>query len=106
MFNQNHDADYAACKAEYERLCAINDAHGKTWRDIPGVGSGPMGLTPEHIRTSAAYQSARANFEASKLECGKFATPYLKRFKREIAADRAARYAAKSAAFAASNKES
>lgn len=30
---------------------------------IPGVGSGPMGLTPEHIRLSPEYRAAKTAYD-------------------------------------------
>jgi len=60
----------------------------EAFRKIPGVGSGPMGLTPDHIRLSPEYRNAKAAFEAAFAALRNFNGKYIKIFKAEIAAER------------------
>ncbi len=38
---------------------------GKAMKAIPGIGSGPMGLTPDHVKFSPAYRAAKAASDAA-----------------------------------------
>lgn len=46
----------------------INEEVGSasaTLRSIPGIGSGPMGLTPDHVKATAEWKAARFGFNAA-----------------------------------------
>lgn len=63
-----------------------------------GTGSGPMGLTPDHIKFSPEYRKARSTSETLKEIERKFNSTAAKRFKKEIRAHIDAKRAAKNAA--------
>jgi hypothetical protein len=60
-------------------------------KSIPGVGIGPMGLTPDHVKASPDYQETRRRFEWDFDSLRKFNAWYVKTFKRELARERAAK---------------
>lgn len=95
-------ASYAEARAEYDALNAKADAAGAVLRAIPGVGSGPMGLTPDEVRTSQAYREAKTAAERASHAVRAFAGPFVKRFKAKyraaIEAERVARRDARAAA--------
>ena len=43
-------------------LEAEHKAAGEALRAIPGIGSGRMGLTPDHVKQSPEYKAARAAY--------------------------------------------
>ena len=60
---------------------------------IPGVGSGPMGLTPDSVKASPEYKAAKARFDWDFDSFRKFNAYYTKAFKKELQAERAKKYA-------------
>lgn len=73
------DADYsAACKA---------------LGTIPGVGSGPMGLTPDDVLATPEYKAARTAMNKAFAQLRAFNAVYVKQFKKELAAERKIRRA-------------
>ena len=75
---------------------AENEA-GKRLSIISGPERGLMGMTPEHIRVTPEWQAAHAAFWAARDELRKANLFMLRNFKREVAADRKARYEARRA---------
>lgn len=78
---------------------AINKAHAALLNDdytaairnlkaIPGVGSGPMGLTPDDVRARPDYRFAKQVMDKAFAELRAFNAVYVKRFKKELAAER------------------
>lgn len=63
-----------------------------------GTGSGPMGLTPDHIKFGAEYRNARNTSETLREIGRRFNGAASKRFKKEIRAHIDAKRAAKLAA--------
>jgi hypothetical protein len=63
-----------------------------------GCGTGPMGLTPDHIKFAAPYRAANARSQNIMAIMRKFNQVYSKRFKKEIRAHIDAKRAAKIAA--------
>jgi hypothetical protein len=57
-------------------------------KEIPGIGSGIMGLTPDHVRKTREYQDASAEYEAAHATLRKFNAAFLKAFKKEYRQDR------------------
>lgn len=50
----------AIAAAEIDQRAASADLQA-----IPGIGSGPMGLTPDAVKASPAYRAARARYDAA-----------------------------------------
>ncbi len=48
----------AAANAQYRHT-------GKALRSIPGVGSGPLGTTPEAFKMSPEYKKAKAEYDSA-----------------------------------------
>lgn len=69
-------------------------AASQALRAIDGVGSGAMGLTPDAVKASAAYQDAKRRFDWDFDNLRKFNAWYVKAFKRELAAQRRAKFEA------------
>lgn len=53
---------------------------------IEGVGAGPMGLTPDHVKASPQYKEAKARFDWDFSNFRNFNAYYVKTFKKELAA--------------------
>jgi hypothetical protein len=64
---------------------------------IPGIGSGPMGLTPDAVKFSPAYRLARARYDKAAAELRAFAGMMSRNFPRELKAERDARRAEREA---------
>ena len=69
-------------------------AASQALRAVDGVGSGAMGLTPDAVKASAAYQEAKRRFDWDFDNLQKFNAWYVKAFKRELTAQRRAKYGA------------
>lgn len=93
-------ATYDEAKAECACLTACERAAAAALRAIPGVGSGPNGLTPDGVKFSPRYMSARRDYEAARAALARFNGWYTARFKAELRRDRAERDAARLAALA------
>lgn len=74
-----------------DQLDAAHDAI--VWPE--GCGTGPMGLTPDHIKFSPEFRKARAASQNILAIMRKFNQVFSKRFKKEIIAHRDAKRAAK-----------
>jgi hypothetical protein len=85
---------FPAAKAHYDALSEAAEVASKRLRAIPGIGSGPMGLTPDAIKFSPEYREASAAYQRAAGILKDYAKGYCRTFKREIAADRDARRAA------------
>lgn len=84
MTHPNYHAALAArTKLEHERACAT-----AALKAIPGVGSGPMGLTPDHVKANPQYQRARRILDAALAAERRFNVWFVKTFKADIEADR------------------
>lgn len=72
-------------------IAAKAEAANAVLMAIPGIGGGAMGLTPDRVKSTKAYQEAhRAMRQAFAAERHHNAF-MVKTFKREMAAERAAR---------------
>lgn len=58
---------------------------------VPGIGSGAMGLTPDAVKASPDYQSARAAYQASHDRLARHNAAFVRTFKRELHKARAYR---------------
>lgn len=89
---------YAIAKIAAAAIDAELSAAGAALKAIPGVGSGPMGLTPDAVKFSPEYRTAKSALDAAKARSRAFYAAFSKRYAKEIRADRDAARAAKLAA--------
>lgn len=81
--------------AQYLEIKDQLDAAHKAIVWPEGVGTGPMGLTPDHIKFGPEYRAARNRSESIMAIERKFNQVASKRFKKEIRAHIDAKRAAK-----------
>lgn len=79
---------YEEAKAARDAIEARLKAASDTLKAIPGIGSGPMGLTPDHIKSSPEYREANRAYLAIHHELRRFNSAFTKQYRREIAAER------------------
>ena len=73
----------ARLSAEADRLCAAVRALG--------AGTGPMGLTPEHIKFSPEFRAAKGAYDAAFKRLREFTGAMHRLYKRELREERKAR---------------
>lgn len=78
--------DYAEAKRVRDQLEAEVDASGSALTAISGGGL--MNLTPDHVRKTPEWQAAKRRADVAFKALQTFNTVYVRRFKRELAADR------------------
>lgn len=83
--------------AKYLELSAVADAASKALGAIPGVSSGPMGLTPDSVKQTTEFKIANRNYQIATEAMRKFNKEgwFTKTFKKEYRAYWDARKAAK-----------
>jgi hypothetical protein len=74
---------FADARAEQVRLEAAVAAAAAALRAVPGVGSGPLRLTPDPVRQTPAYQAARATYDAAFAALRRFNRGYVRTFAAE-----------------------
>ena len=78
-------------------LYAEHAAASLALRAIPGSGSGPMGLTPDHVRARPDWQAANERYNVAHAAVRSFTPSFMrahgKRYAVEMSAARAARQA-------------
>lgn len=60
----------------------------KHLNSIPGVGTGHMGLTPDHVKASTGYKLAKQIERSCFANLRAFNAKFVKQFKKEIRAER------------------
>lgn len=85
---------FAIAKVTAQLLDADFNAACKVLKAITSVGSGPFGLTPDSVKLMPQYRIAKAHVDKTFAELRAFNQTYVKRFKKELAAERKARRAA------------
>lgn len=68
------------------RLEGELSAASAAWNAIPGTGSSEMGLTPDAVKFSAPYRTARARYEGARKRLADCNTAMRKGFSRELRA--------------------
>jgi hypothetical protein len=79
---------FEIAKAAAERLYEEYKAACKELKAIPGVSSGPMGLTPDAVKATPEYQAAKARMDATFQGLRTYNAWYTKTFKKELKKDR------------------
>jgi len=82
---------YATFKATQTALEFHVKAAGDAIRAIPGVGTGPNGLTPDDVKFSPPYQAARAAYDRAFSALQRHNMAYCQAFKKERIAERDAK---------------
>ena len=65
-------------------LVARHREAGKRLNSIEGIGSGPMGLTPDTVKASAPYREARQDYDACHEALRRFNKWFLPKYKTEL----------------------
>lgn len=84
-------ANYAQFKARAGALDAEMIRASAALKAVPGVGSGAMGLTPDAVRQTPEYRSAKSASDNAFQAIRAYNGTHAGRFKKEIKADIAAR---------------
>jgi hypothetical protein len=80
--------DAKAKQAELEAAC-VRASH--VINNIPGVGTGRMGLSPDSVKLSPEYRGARADYAVAVFRLGQFNRWFTKAYSGEIAEERKAK---------------
>jgi hypothetical protein len=75
-------------KAERLALEAAAKSAGGQLKAIQGVGSGPMGLTPDAVKFSPEYRRAYAHYHRAANALRRFNAIFVKRFAIELRQER------------------
>lgn len=86
--------NYQEAKAYKANLEAINDAASEALQAFDKLGKSSMGMTPEHVKAMPEYQAAKKAYDISFNNLRNFNGQFMKVFKKEVQADRKAKYAA------------
>jgi hypothetical protein len=84
-------ASFEAAKAHASELDAACKAASDRVKAIPGVGSGPMGLTPDAVRYDPDYRDAKRDYDGAFARVREFYSWYTKAFTAELRAEREAK---------------
>lgn len=87
--------NYEEAKAYKATLEAINNAASDALKAFDSYGKSSMGMTPDHVKAMPEYQEAKKAFDVSFQRLRNFNGQFTKVFKKEIAAERKAKLAAK-----------
>ena len=85
--------DYQTAKAYQQQLEQVEKAASDKLNAINGIGTGPLGLTPDSVKSTPEYQQASKEYSAAFQALRNFNGWFTKQFKKEYAADRKARRA-------------
>ncbi len=75
---------FEKCTETKARFEASMHEAAKALKSIEGVGTGPMGLTPDHVKASMRYKMAKAKFDWEFANVRAFNSWYVKEFKKEL----------------------
>lgn len=81
-------AAQAAIEDEWNRA-------GAALRAIPGVGTGPMGLTPDTVRALPEYRAVKLAYDSAFARLRAFNGAFVKAYGRELREERNARRSSK-----------
>jgi hypothetical protein len=95
------NAAYDEAKLERDRLQAEMQSASAIMQTFP---RGEMGLTPDHIKASPEWRAARARYQTALSAMQTFNATFIPRFKKEIAAERRAKCAARTVSPASTSK--
>ena len=84
--------DYARAKAKAAELDALYLKYSAALAKYP---KGAMGITSDDVKASKQYRADKLKFDQAFQDLRNFNTRYVKKYAKEIRADRAAKYRAK-----------
>lgn len=79
---------YIQAKAQRDSLEAGLKAASDRFHLIPGIGTSPMGLTPDSVKFSEPYRLAKANVDWQFAALRRFNAVFCRQFAIEIRQDR------------------
>lgn len=85
---------YEDARAESDLLNAEMLAAGDALQLFP---RGPTGIAPDAIKTTPQFRAAKKRFDVAFAALRKFNAVYVKKFAKELRAERSARYAQRTA---------
>jgi len=80
--------NYHLAKIAKNQLELETKAAGDRLKSVAGVGTGPMGLTPDHVKASPEYQEAKTAFDQAFARQREFNEKFLRQFKVEVQQER------------------
>lgn len=86
--------NYEEAKVYKANLEAINDAASEALQAFDSLGKSSMGMTPDDVKVMSEYQAAKKAYDVSFNNLRNFNGQFMKVFKKEVQADRKAKYAA------------
>lgn len=84
--------NYEEAKAYKANLEVINNAASDALKAFDSYGKSSFGITPDHVKTMPEYHEAKKAFDVSFQRLRNFNGQFTKVFKKEIAAERKAKY--------------
>lgn len=89
--------NFEQAKAQADKLHAEMTAASRALNNfVDQFPKGPMNLTPDHVRAMPEYRVVKNAYERAFSAVRAFNGPYVKKYKKEIQADRAKRLNQKS----------
>jgi GNAT superfamily N-acetyltransferase len=85
---ESDNNNYLAAKKKRDELEAEVDKHAKV---LQGYPTGEMGLVPDNIKSTPEFKTHKQNYNAAFQNLRNFNSSFTKTYKKEIAADRAAK---------------
>jgi len=79
---------FQEAKALQARLYAAAKDASAQLNAVPGVGSGPMGLTPDRVKFSQPYLQAHSAYHRAAADVRAFNAKFTKHFARELREER------------------
>lgn len=89
---------YIAYRAAHDVLQRRMEEAGARLAAIPGTGSGPMGLTPDHVKALPEWRAAYGAYWQAHKALAALNGRFVKLFRHELAEERSARREASRAA--------
>lgn len=85
--------NYEQAKQHKANLETINDKASEALQAFDKLGKSAMGLTPDHVKAMPEWQKAKREFDVSFANLRAFNGQFAKVFRKEIQAQRRAKYA-------------
>jgi hypothetical protein len=82
---------FEAAKAKQAELYQITDKASAALNEFAKYGSGPMGLTPDHVKAMPEWIKAKRDFDLAFAQLRAFNGWFNKMYKKEIKAERRAK---------------
>lgn len=92
--NRDTEMNYEEAKAYKQTLEALNNAASDALKEFDKYGKTEMGMTPDFVKAMPEFKAAKLAFDISFNNLRNFNGKFNKAFKKEIAQERKAKYAA------------